>query len=94
MTTEEFKRYLKAHKGEKLDTQLINKLAKQMQEGIFNFMYDSGFEIWNAGCSHRMNVGHGEKDWGVCTSDNPLHSEKEFNTLDGALNYMRKQDEL
>ena len=93
MTTQEFKTYLTAQKGKKLDQKLINKLTKQMQEGIFNFLYNSGFEIWNAGCTHRMNVGHGEKDWGVCEASSPLHPVKEFSTLDGALNFMQKKDE-
>ena len=94
MRTEDFARELKQFKGQEVTDELIAKMARAVQGGVQSFLSETGFEIWNAGCTHRMKVSMaGDDEFEVCTYDDPLHPEKEYKTLNGAISYMQKKDE-
>lgn len=57
------------------------------------FLNETGFEIWNAGCTHRMNVQFSDDGFRVCEQHDPLHPVKVYKTAQGAINFMIKKDE-
>lgn len=68
------------------------KLTKKEKEFLENFLNETGFEIWNAGCTHRMSASHGDAAVKVGEYHNPLHG-KEYKDINSAIKYMQKQDE-
>jgi len=67
------------------------KLTKEQQEAISNMLDETGFEIWNAGCTHRMSSDF--DGYNVCEYGEPLHPIKQFKTVQGALNFLMRKDE-
>lgn len=94
MKLKELESRLNRYKGKTLDDKLVKKIAKEMQDSLGDFLYSTGFEVWNAGCTHRMRSGGGfESDYHVCRYDTPLQPAKEYKRLDGALSFMQREDE-
>lgn len=69
-----------------------SKISKSTAEEIENFLAETGFEIWNAGATHRMHSNYSTDGFEVCTFS--FHPVKTFKTLKGALQFMEKQDQL
>lgn len=70
------------------------KITKQFEQELESFLNETGFELWNAGCSHRMSVSYADDGFKVCESSDPLHPIKIYKTAQNAVNFMIKQDEL
>ena len=68
------------------------KLTKSEKQFLENFLNETGFELWNAGCSHRMSVSCATENIRVSTYDNPLRG-KEYKDMNAAVNFMKKQDD-
>ena len=68
------------------------KVSKEASAEIDALMNEFGFEIWNAGCTHRVISNYAIDGFGVCESHNPLNPIKVYKTLQGALNFISKQD--
>ena len=69
------------------------KITKEQGEFLLDLLNETGFEIWNAGCTHRMGASHTDDGFKVCEYHNPLHPVKEFKTAQGAINFLTKKDE-
>lgn len=59
----------------------LNPEQKQFLE---DFLNETGFEIWNAGCTHRMSVSPSNDGVRVCGHDDPLHPIKEYKDINSA----------
>jgi len=69
------------------------KLTKEQQEFIEAFLSETGFEIWNGGCTHRMRTMVFDEGVAVCEYHDPLHPIKEYKSVQAAVNFMLKIDE-
>lgn len=68
------------------------KLTKEEKTFLENFLNETGFELWNAGCTHRMSVSCATNNIRVSDYDNPL-AGKEYKDMNAAIKFMQKQDE-
>ncbi len=69
------------------------KITEEESYFLERLLNETGFEIWNAGCTHRMRADSREDGFVVCEYDNPLHAIKVYKTAQGAINFMLKKDE-
>lgn len=70
------------------------KITKQFEQELESFLNETGFELCNAGFSHRMQVNYADDGFRVCEFSNPLNAIKVYKTAQNAVNFMIKQDEL
>ncbi len=69
------------------------KITKENEDFIEELLSETGFEIWNASCTLRLNcVSARNKRFAVCNYDNPLHPVKEYDKLLSAINYLNNND--
>ena len=70
------------------------KFTKEQEDFIEDFLQETGFEIWNSGCTHRLSCTFAmNKRFGVADYDDPLHPIKEYQSLQRAIDFMVKKDE-
>lgn len=84
----EFKAWLTLHKGKPLDKALISMISEYHEGEILNMLCNEGFVLEDTDSSKTISSGE-NKDWAVY--DNSLSPEREFNTLAGAIKYIKKQ---
>lgn len=69
------------------------KITKEQAEFLENFLNETGFEIWNASCTHRLSCNWSTEGFRVCEYHNPLHPVKEYKTAQAAINFLIKKDD-
>lgn len=69
----------------------MTNLTPKAQEQLLKLLEETQFEIWNAGCTHRLTFD-GELI-NICTYHDPLHPIKSYKLLNSALKYLEKLDE-
>lgn len=68
------------------------KIKKETDQMMEDFLSESGFELWNSSATRRMSVnGASEKRFAV--HDYSFTEVREYETLQGAVNFMMKEDE-
>jgi hypothetical protein len=67
------------------------KLSEKTVRELEGLMCEYGFEIWNAGCTHRIQLGFGDENFIV--RDSGFGFVKEYKDLNFALNFLLKKDE-
>lgn len=69
------------------------KITKEQAEFLENFLHETGFEIWNGGCTHRLSCNWSTEGFRICEAHDPLRPVKTYKTAQGAINFMIKEDE-
>jgi hypothetical protein len=71
---------------------MVKHFTKEQAKAIEDFLEENCFEIWNAGCTHRLQSNH--SDEGFIVYDAYLTPVKKYKSLNAALDFMIKKDEL
>lgn len=64
-------------------------LTQQEENFLEELMYNTGIEIWDAGCTQRLIMGNDGVR--LCEYHDPLHG-KEYKTFAGALTALTKEE--
>jgi hypothetical protein len=67
-------------------------ITSEQEDFIEELLNETGFEIWNAECTHRLSTFAHSRRFAVFEKSDPLHALQEYDTFRGAINFLLKQD--